>query len=275
MDPLTDLARALEASDDEIDLCRAALLVARLEYPDLDVDGYLGRLAGLADDARARLCGLSASPVVAAVLADLIHGEHGFSGNADAYYDPRNSYINDVLDRRLGIPISLSAIYLDLGRRLGLPLEGVGMPGHFLVRYRDPVEPLLLDPFASGSIVTLADCEAKLRDLYGPSARVTPAMLEAVGTRMILFRMLTNLKQIYTSTEDWPRARRTIDALLTVNPGATYEYRDRGMVRFRAGDLRGARADLDHYLVTAPVVDDAAVIREQMALIDRLDSMRN
>src|SRR4051794_36628958 len=130
MEALAALAGALERPDQEIEPGRAALLIAALEYPDLDVDAYLDRLAGLADEARARLAGRSESDEVVRVLADLLHREHGFAGNSDAYYDPRNSYLNDVLDRRLGIPITLSVLYLDIGRRLGLPLEGVGMPGH-------------------------------------------------------------------------------------------------------------------------------------------------
>lgn len=274
-DALADLARELERSDDEIELGRAALCIAALEYPGLDVEAYVGRLERLAEQAGERVAGRTQAPEIVRALADLLHGEHGFAGNTEAYYDPRNSYLNDVLDRRLGIPITLSALYLVIGRRLGLPLEGVGMPGHFLVRLRHPVHPLLLDPFADGRIIGEAECAERVRAIYGPTSRITPAMLDAVESRTILYRMLTNLKHIYASGEDWPRAIRTIDALLVVNPGAIAEYRDRGMLRFRAGDLRRARADLDHYLVTAPVVEDASGIREQIALIDRLDAMRN
>jgi len=275
MDPLTMLGTLMERGDDEIELGRAALILATLEYPGLDVEHYLGVLDDLARQTAPLLAGLDEPAAVVGALARSLHGQHGFSGNVDDYYDPRNSYLNDVLERRIGIPISLSAVYLEVGRRLGLPLEGVGMPGHFLVRFRDRLRAVLFDPFGGGALVSEAACAARLAQLYGPSVRLTPAMLAPVGTWAILYRMLTNLKQIYVSREDWPRAVRTVDALLVVDPGATREYRDRGMLRFRAGDLKRARADFDHYLTMAAEVDDASAIRQQIGLIERLETMRN
>jgi regulator of sirC expression with transglutaminase-like and TPR domain len=275
MDPLMALSSLLERGDDEIELGRAALLLASLEYPGLDLDRYLGLLDGLARQVAEGIAGLHAPAAVVTAIADVLHGQQGFTGNADDYYDPRNSYLNDVLERRTGIPISLSAIYLEVGRRLGVPLEGVGMPGHFLVRYRDPLAPVLLDPFEGGAIVSEAECAARLTHLYGQPVSVTPSMLAPIGTRPILYRMLTNLKQIYIRREDWPRAVRTVDALLVVDPGATREYRDRGTLRFRSGDLRRARLDFDHYLTAAADIDDASTVREQIALIGRLETMRN
>ncbi len=275
MDPLIALEALLERSGDDVELGHAALLLAALEYPDLDVDYYLGLLDVLARQAAFSLSGLNEPVLIVGALAGVLHGEQGFSGNVDDYYDPRNSYLNDVLERRTGIPISLSAVYLEVGQRLGLPLEGVGMPGHFLVRYRDLVRPVLFDPFAGGAIVSEAECEARLMQLYGPSVRLTPSMLAPVGTRPILYRMLTNLKQIYVGREDWARAVRTVDALLVVDPGAIREYRDRGMLRFRAGDLRRARADFEHYLTMAADDEDASAVRQQIGLIERLETMRN
>jgi len=275
MDPLEAFAAHLERTDQDIELARAALLVARLEYPDLDVDQYLGVLDTLARQASRVIAGLDAPAIVAAALAGFLHHAHRFAGNTVNYYDPRNSYLNDVLDRRVGIPITLSAVYLEVGWRLGLPLEGVGMPGHFLVRHRHATQPALLDPFTGGTLLTEVDCAARLQQIYGPTAQLTPAMLAPVSTRSILYRMLTNLKHVYVSREDWSRAIRTIDALLVVDPGATQEYRDRGMLRMRHGDLRRARADLDHYLTSAALVEDAANVRQQIGLIDRLETMRN
>jgi regulator of sirC expression with transglutaminase-like and TPR domain len=274
-DPLMALDALLARGDDEIELGRAALLLASLEYPGLDLDHYLGLFDGLARQVALALTGLDDPSLIVGALAAVLHGEQGFTGNIDDYYDPRNSYLNDVLERRAGIPISLSAIYLEVGQRLGLPLEGVGMPGHFLVRYRDPAASVLFDPFAGGVIVSEAQCAARVAQLYGSSVRLTPSMLAPVGTRPILYRMLTNLKQIYVGREDWTRAVRTVDALLIVDPGATREYRDRGMLRFRSGDLRRARIDFDHYLTMAADVDDASSIRERIGLIDRLETMRN
>ena len=139
MDPLEAFAAHLERSDQEVELAHAALLLARLEYPTLDVDHYLALLDTLARQASRVIAGLDSPAMVAAALAGFLHHAHRFAGNTVNYYDPRNSYLNDVIDRRVGIPITLSAVYLDVGWRLGLPLEGVGMPGHFLVRHRHPI----------------------------------------------------------------------------------------------------------------------------------------
>jgi regulator of sirC expression with transglutaminase-like and TPR domain len=274
-DPADAFAALMGRDDEEIALDRAALLIAAAEYPGLDVEENLRALDQFADQLRPRLAGLRAPADVVGTFADVVHGELGFHGNPDAYYDPRNSYLNEVLTRRLGIPISLSAVYLALGQRLGLPFEGVGLPGHFLVRYDDPLRPLLIDPFADGAILSDADCEHRLRGLYGPRVRLSPAMLDRVETRAILFRMLTNLKGIYVQAEDWPRVIRTIDHLLLVRAGASGEYRDRGNAHLRTGDLRRARADFEHYLLYALDVNDEASVREQLALIGRLEAMRN
>jgi regulator of sirC expression with transglutaminase-like and TPR domain len=275
VDPAEAFADLMRRNDEEIPLDRAALLFAAVEYSDLDVEAALATLDGLARVVQRRLGGGRGSDAVVRVLAGVLHGELGFHGNPGAYYDPRNSYLNDVLDRRLGIPISLSTLYLEVGRRLGLPVEGVGMPGHFLVRLRDPVAPVMVDPFADGVIVTEAECEARLRSLYGPSAQLRRVMLEPVGTRQILFRMLNNLKGIYANGEDWARVVRTIDLMLLVQPGASSEYRDRGAAHMRTGDLRRARSDFEHYLLNAAEIEDAGAVREQIALVERLDSMRN
>ena len=275
MDPTDAFAELMRRDDEEIDLDRAAFLFAAVEYPELDVEAGLRELDSLADLLQPRLAGLDGPAEVVHVVAGFLHGELGFSGNPDAYYDPRNSYLNEVLERRLGIPISVSTVYLAVGRRLGLPFEGVGMPGHFLVRYRHPVSPVLLDPFAGGAIVSEAECQARLQGLYGPGVELRPAMLAAVGTRAIVFRMLNNLKGIYASQGEWPKVVRTIDLMLAAQPGASGEYRDRGAAHLRTGDLKRARADFEHYLLNAAEIADAAGVREQLALVDRLEAMRN
>ena len=149
------------------------------------------------------------------------------------------------------------------------------MPGHFLIRYRHPATPLLVDPFAGGSIVAEAECQARLQGLYGPGVELRPTMLAAVGTRGIVFRMLNNLKGIYASQDEWQRVARTIDLMLVTHPGASSEYRDRGAAHLRTGDLKRARADFEHYLLNAAEIADAASVREQLALVDRLEAMRN
>jgi regulator of sirC expression with transglutaminase-like and TPR domain len=275
VDPTDAFAELMGRDDEEIDLDRAAFLFAAVEYPDLDVEAGIRELDHLADLLQPRLAGLDRPEQVVHVVATFLHGELGFAGNPEAYYDPRNSYLNEVLERRLGIPISLSALYLEVGRRLGLPFEGVGMPGHFLVRYRHPVSPMLVDPFTGGAIVSEAECQARLQGLYGPGVELRPSMLAPVGTRSIVFRMLNNLKGVYASRGEWPKVVRTIDLMLTAQPGAIGEYRDRGAAHLRTGDLKRARADFEHYLLNAAEVADAASVREQLALVDRLEAMRN
>jgi regulator of sirC expression with transglutaminase-like and TPR domain len=275
MDPVDAFAELMGHDDEEVALDRAAFLFAAVEYPTLEVEAGLRQLDGLADLIRPRLAGLRSPEDVVQTVGAVLHGELGFAGNPDAYYDPRNSYLNEVLDRRLGIPISLSVLYLEIGRRLGLPFEGIGMPGHFLVRYRHPATPVLVDPFAGGTIVGEAECEARLQGLYGPGVQLRASMLAAVSTRTIIFRMLNNLKGVYASQSDWPRVVRTIDLMLVTQPGAIGEYRDRGAAYLRTGDLRRARADFEHYLLNAADMADAGSVREQLALVDRLEAMRN
>jgi regulator of sirC expression with transglutaminase-like and TPR domain len=268
-------AKLLESGEDEVDLALAALLFAAVEYPDLDVRAYLDRIDGMAGELRGRLSPEETPRRTVAIVDEYLFGEHGFRGNELEYYDPRNSYLNDVLDRRLGIPISLSVLYLALARRVGFSLEGVGMPGHFLLRHPDPIDPLLIDAFSSGAIVTEEDCRARLRRIYGDALPLSPAMLRPVGPRSILFRMLNNLKGVYAHQEDFERAIRTADLMLLVEPAAIGEYRDRGLLCYRKGDFRAALANLRHYLEAQPDAPDLDAIREQIALIERLDSMRN
>ena len=275
MDPTRAFAELMERDDSEIDLARAALLFAAVEYPDLDVGAYLERLDRMAAELRPRVSPEERPDRVVAVIDEYLFGEEGFGGNELDYYDPRNSYLNDVLDRRLGIPISLSVVYLEVARRVGFALEGVGMPGHFLLRHADRTRPLLIDAFNKGAIVTEADCRARLRNLYGDALPLTSQMLETVGNRAIVFRMLNNLRGVYAQREDWPRAIRTVDLMLLVEPAAVNLYRDRGVFRFRGADFKRARADLEHYLETRSDAPDLAALRDQIALIDRLDAMKN
>jgi regulator of sirC expression with transglutaminase-like and TPR domain len=275
MDARDELARLLERDEAEVDLGRAALAIARMEYPDLDPDAYLARLDRIADELRPRVAGEPDPGRVVATISEHLFGTLGLRGNEGDYYDPRNSYLNEVLDRRTGIPISLALVYMEVGKRLGLPIEGVGFPGHFLVRYAHPLMPVLVDPFAGGVIMDEAACRARLHALYGDEVELTPSMLRSVGARAILFRMLANLKGIYARAEDHARAVRTVELMLLVEPAATAEYRDRGLLRFRGRDLKNARLDLERYLELQPEAADADAIREQLALIERLWAMRN
>ena len=259
----------------EIELDRAALLFAAVAQPGLDVEAHLGRLDRMAAELRPRISPEDSPGRVVVAIDEYLFGELGFRGNELDYYDPRNSYLNEVLDRRLGIPISLSVVYMELARRVGFRLEGVGMPGHFLLRHPDPRDPLLVDAFNRGAIVTVEQCRERLRGIYGDALPMTSETLRTADSRAILRRMLLNLKNAYVQRDEIARAIEAVELILVVEPAAVGELRDRGLLRFRVGDFRGARADLERYLEVGAEPGEQSHVRQQIALMDRLDAMRN
>ena len=263
--------------DDAIDLAQASLLIAREEYPGLEVGRYLSRLDEMAAELRQRLRGGEVATSRIAHLNRLLFEEMGFRGNRDEYYDPRNSFLNDVLDRRIGIPISLSTIYLEVGRRVGVPLAGVAFPGHFLVRYvgRDVSEEVLIDPFNRGTMLTVDECRRRLEEMYEGAVAFRPEFLRRARNKEILERMLNNLKAIYQGQRDFHRALRVQELLLCVSPASAREIRDRGLIRFRLALLAQAADDLDAYLEAAPDAPDASEIRERVQELRRLSPRMN
>ena len=207
---------------------KAALLIAREEYPELDVGAYLRRLDELAAAARPSVHPDSPAAEQVAQLNQFMFVERGFAGNSDNYYDARNSYLNQVLDRRTGIPISLSVVYSEVAQRLDLPVYGVSFPGHFLVKYVGAPE-IIIDPFF-GIVITRQECSQRLHGIYGPKARFEPRLLYPAGPREILVRMLSNLKQIYVDTSDFDRALACVDRILLLQPDEPRELRDRGIL---------------------------------------------
>ena len=258
-----------------IRLDEAALAIAAGEYPDLDQERYIGRLDAMAARLRPRISPEESAERQVSVLNTYLFGEESFHGNTADYFDPRNSYLNEVLERRTGIPITLSLIYIELGRRVGLRLEGVGMPGHFLVRCLDARDELLIDPFNQGAVLTLADCEARLAELYGNSLRFRPELLRTSGRREIVARMLANLKGSYLRRGDLARALRAVDWSLVVYPGEREGLRERGLLRYRLGDLRGAIGDLGQYLEAYPRGRLADQTREHLSRVEELWTRRN
>jgi regulator of sirC expression with transglutaminase-like and TPR domain len=254
----------IDATNDDFDLAEAALLIAQEEQPELDVAAYLQRLDALAAEVRARL---PEPPTPAATLArlnELLFQKERLSGNAADYYDPRNSFLNEVLDRKIGIPITLSVIYMEVGRRLGMNIFGVGFPGHFLVKYLGPDGEVILDPFHGGMSLTHEQLAQKLRDMYGegnPFLAQIPQLLTPASKREILVRMLRNLKGVYLQKSDFPRALGAIDRIVLVDPTLATEFRDRGAVYQRLGQLQAATQDLRRYLRMAPQAQDAEAVR--------------
>ncbi len=252
------------ARDEEIPLVWAALTVARDEYPDLDVDGYERQVSGLA---RHLLDRRHSSDPVAGVRAinAFLFDELGFAGNQNDYYDPRNSYLNDVIDRKLGIPISLGVLQIALGQGLGLDMRGVSFPGHFLVSLPVDGGVLVLDPFHRGRSVDLAELKARARPHMGDQDVQDDEvrnLLAPATNRAILARMLRNLKALYTERGDFERALRCTDRLLTLDPAQPQELRDRGLLYLRVGHTSAGREDLIRYLSTQPAAEDADRVRE-------------
>ena len=256
-----------KVQEDELPLLAASLMVARDEYPELDTTEFERLAQSYAT--RAETLGASAEAPMAAmrVINTLLFEELGFTGNTGDYYDPRNSYVNDVFERKLGIPISLAVIQLDLARRLGLPLEGVSFPGHFLVRLPVDGGLLVLDPFHKGRSLDADELKQRARPHFG-NAEIRDeqlgTLLAPVGTKTILGRMLRNLKSVYAEREDIERALRCSDRLIRLDPTEASEWRDRGQFYLKVGHLAAARGDFAHYLELSPEAPDADQVRQSL-----------
>lgn len=253
--------------DQDLDLARAALLVAREEYPQLPVERYLSRLDLIAEEVQDRLDGESAEPVVLQELISVLYDRNNLRGNREAYYDPRNSLLSDVLDRGLGIPLTLGIVMLEVGWRLKLPLVGVNFPGHFLVRFQGDVVRLLVDPFDSGKIYFDDDAQGLLDRVYGGMVRLQPSFLRQASRREMLARLLTNMKSLYLNVRDDRRALAVVEKLLLIHPLSPGEIRDRGTLLARLNRPAEAVEQLEAYLEFSPRASDANRIR---VLLERL-----
>jgi regulator of sirC expression with transglutaminase-like and TPR domain len=262
----------------DIDLLEAALLIAAPECPDLDIAAYRARVDRLALTLRGRLR-RDISPVESVMaLNRYLFEELGFRGNARDYYDPRNSFLNEVLDRKLGIPITLAIVYVEVGRRIGLALHGVSFPGHFLAKCpaRDGV--IVLDPYAGGASLSLEDLQQRLRTLRGgaaPPADIARHMLAAAGKKEILARMLRNLKGIYLERRDLPRALAAADRVIMLEPRAAEEYRDRAAIYLDLECFRAALSDFRNYLMLKPGADDAAAVQRRVTELRQIAARLN
>jgi regulator of sirC expression with transglutaminase-like and TPR domain len=250
------LSRTPEAP---LDVAEVALRLARDEFPDLDVDAHLGELTAMAHEAKRYMRGGLAAKV--AGLCRYLFHDMGFHGNVKDYYDPRNSYFNQVLERRTGIPITLSALMITVGRRAGLRVEGVGLPGHFIVKAVAGAQEILVDPFHGGRVLTDTDCENLVRQVTGVAFEVSPLALEPLPVGLIVQRMLANLKGIYLRQEDFPRGLRIMERLHQLNPQDVALRRDLGTTLVKIGQYGRAVDHLRFYLEQAPEAKDANVIR--------------
>ncbi len=252
----------------DFDVAQAALLFARAEYKDLKPEAYLDKLEALAEGARSRLASPTDLGAALTTLGKYLFDEWGFRGNLEDYYDPRNSFLNEVLDRLVGIPISLGLVYTEVGRRAGLPLAGVGFPGHFLVGADDGIFRFYVDPFHGGRIMAEGELGPLLGEVLGPSATLEPAFLRPVTPSQFLSRMLNNLKAIYLRRGDLPSALTAQEFLVILNPAAPSEVRDRGLVLYELGRLSRAQADLRRYLTLRPQAEDRVAMQAFLHAID-------
>jgi regulator of sirC expression with transglutaminase-like and TPR domain len=265
-----------QVGDEDIDLARGALTIARTEYPDLDIESYIARIDELASMAEGRIHDVGDAAQTIAALNRTLFEEAGLRGNREDYYDPRNSFLNDVLDRGLGIPITLALIYMEVGRRLGFPLFGVGMPGHFLLKHYDiDGRETLFDCFNGGDILSPKDCQRRLDEIYSGQMTLRPEFLFAVSRRQILTRILNNLKTVHLGTRNFRKALALVDLLLVIYPRSPEDVKQRAMLRYSLGQTAGAVEDLEQYLKMSPDASDADEIRQAALSIRRMRALMN
>jgi len=265
---------AVDQPDELIDLAQAALLIAAEEDTHVDVAHYLALIDDLGRKGAARVASQPGAGVEA--FNQFMFDDNRFRGNQDQYYDPHNSFLHDVLDRRVGIPITLSIVYMAVGDRAGLETQGVGMPGHFIVRAREAgsLESTLVDPF-DGRMIDREDCQARLDELFEGNVVLSDEHLRRSGAREILIRLLTNLKAIYTRARLYQRALGVVERLLLLSPGDLAEQRDRGALLAHLDRMPEAIWATQLYLQLAPQASDSEEVKDQLHIMQRQMAARN
>jgi len=263
MKPRDRFLELVSRQDEEINLAEAALLIAAEEYPRIDVESYLDRLDQFGDLVREQAADAQTPLEIITSLNTALFEQLGFHGNRENYYDPRNSYLNEVIDRRTGIPITLTVMLIDVARRIGFPIKGVGLPFHFIAKHQSAGGDLFIDPFNAGRLLSYAGCEELVRRMSGGKLDLQSSHLEAVTNKQILMRMLSNLLGIY-SASDYRRALSVIELLLLINPKSPSHIRDRGLLLAKIGNRKDAIAELERYLEHMPEAPDAHTIHEQI-----------
>ncbi len=260
---------ALLGSPGPLPLLEATLQIAAEEHEEMDVLAQIARIETIGAEAKKRLAGLLNPFARLDALRVFLFDELGFKGNVDQYDDPRNSYLDDVLERKLGIPLTLSILVIEVARRAGLPAEGVGLPGHFIVRIEEGERRLLIDPFHGGHIITVEDCKDLVVRTTGRASLFRKDSLDAATPRAMLTRLLLNLKRIHLAQGDYIRALAVVERLLVVAAGDAKEIRDRGLLLAHLGQSGAAVQDLESYLALAPGASDVDSVRGRLAWIRR------
>jgi len=261
-----NLKQILQQPDEEIDLAEAALMVARLEYPDLDIPTCLDEIQQLADEISHRL---PENPNAGHILNQLnlvLFVEKGFAGNSDNYYDPRNSFLNDVVETRKGIPISLSILYMEIGDRLGLPLSGVAFPGHFLVKLELDDGAIVLDPYFGGISLTEEDLDERLHEFYGDNAKKLPyeGLLATSSKKDIILRVMRNLRNLYMESEQWEKALVMADQMVGLDSDSSDAIKARAVIYDNLECFGPALEDYKSYIGMARPDREYQFIRYRM-----------
>lgn len=259
--------KIVELPDRMVDLTEAALVIALEEYPSLQLDHYLEQIDEWGEAIRARLEGSSDIERIVAEINRFLFEQEGFHGEADDYYDPRNTYLNEVLDRHAGLPIALSILYIEISRRVGIDMAGVSLPGRFLVKVTGPWGEILLDPFDGGRVLSSLECQLILDRVYGGGVRLSEHHLRATTRHDVLARVLSHIKAIHLGRGENDRAMADIDRLLMIDGDDSYQIRDRGLVAMKLHRYREAIAALEDYLARAPHAEDRHRIREQIEYV--------
>jgi regulator of sirC expression with transglutaminase-like and TPR domain len=263
-DPHKEFRQAVNGPDAALDLAQAALAIARNDYPDLNIAAYISRLDRLSAQVLRRLGPVPNVHQSIAALNHVLFEDEGYQGNRDDYFDPKNSFLNEVIDRKRGIPITLSVLYIEIAQRVGLGLQGVGFPGHFLVKYSAGKEEIIIDPFNRGKIRSLNDIQRLLQELYGERIAFHAGLLDAVTKKQILRRILNNLKAIYLKDHDLLKLLSVLQRLLILDPNSAEDLRDRGAVYLQLECFNQALEDLEGYLGLRPEAEDAVAVKERV-----------
>ncbi|NEP57880.1 MAG: tetratricopeptide repeat protein [Symploca sp. SIO2G7] len=256
-------------SDDQIDLAKAALYIAQEEYPDLEIVAYLQTLDIMAAKIEERLPVERYPLKILKSINQYLYDDLGYTGNTKDYYNPGNSFLNNVIDQRTGIPITLSLVYLEIARRLDFPMVGVNMPGHFLIRPNFEDAGIFVDAFHQGEVLFEQDCEERLTQIFSRPVQLQPSFTDPVSHKQLIARMLTNLKLIYLNRQDLPKALAAVERILLLFPDVPKERRDRGLLSYKLGYWSQASQDLEMYLVMVPYATDGEMIRQLLDTIGR------
>lgn len=258
-----------ELPDEEIDLVGAALLIARVSYPRLDEAVYRQYLSELTGRLRSRLNKTDRPVAMIEKLNRILFEEEGFRGNRHNYFDPDNSFINRVVDRKLGIPITLSLIYTEVGKKAGMNLSGIALPVHFITALFHESGRTLIDPFKQGEILSEEECRTMVSRRLGEESAFDTRQLSPARPKEILIRMLRNLKAIYLQTHNDMKAFQMLHWILTLDPGSKAELRERGLLYEALGNTDRAAEDLERYIALSPGPETERIIGSKIEMLKK------